>query len=121
MVQSLGGAINITADVPDILNAASVPLSSIDFAIWSHHHPDHTGDLSLFPTSTSLIVGPGFKTRPVTYPGQPLGANAETLHEAFESRELIELDFSNSASTLKVGGLRAIDWFDDGSLYLLDT
>ena len=122
-VQSVGGAINITADVPDILNAASVPLSSIDFAIWSHHHPDHTGDLSLFPTSTSLVVGPGFKTRPETYPGQPVGPNAETLHEAFEGRELIELDFSRSsgASTLKVGGLRAIDWFDDGSFYLLEA
>jgi len=119
MVQSIGGAINVTADVPDILNAASVPLSSINFAIWSHHHPDHAGDLSLFPTSTSLVVGPGFKTRPETYPGQPVGPNAETLHEAFEGRELIELDFSTS--TLKVGGLRAIDWFDDGSLYLLEA
>jgi len=122
MVQSVDGAINITTDVPDILNAASVPLSSIDFAIWSHHHPEHTGDLTLFPTSTSLVVGPGFKTRPLTYPGQPVGPNAETLHEAFEGRSLIELDFSNSsASTLKVGGLRAIDWFDDGSFYLLEA
>lgn len=121
MVQSVGGDINVTADVPDILKAASVPLSTIDFAIWSHHHPDHTGDLTLFPTSTALVVGPGFKTRSLTYPGQPGNPNAETLQEAFEGRELIELDFSSSASTLKFGGLRAIDWFDDGSLYLLEA
>ncbi|KAI9451978.1 hypothetical protein BJY52DRAFT_1295304 [Lactarius psammicola] len=119
MAQSVGGTINVTTDVPDMLKAASVPLSSIDFAVWSHHHPDHTGDLTLFPTSTSLVVGPGFKSRPLTYPGQPVGPNAETLQEAFEGRKLIELDFS--ASTLKVGGLRAIDWFDDGSLYLLEA
>ncbi|KAF8257830.1 beta-lactamase-like protein [Lactarius quietus] len=99
----------------------SIPLSSIDFAIWSHHHPDHTGDLTLFPPSTSLVVGPGFKTRPITYPGKPVGPNSETLQEAFEGRELIELDFNSSASTLKVAGLRAIDWFDDGSFYILEA
>ena len=121
MIQSVGGKINVTVDVPDMLNAASVPLSSIDFAIWSHHHPDHTGDLTLFPKSTSLVVGPGFKSRPLTYPGKPVGPNAQTLYEAFEGRELIELDFGSSASTLKVAGLRAIDWFDDGSFYLLEA
>ncbi|KAH9173063.1 hypothetical protein EDB89DRAFT_2095422 [Lactarius sanguifluus] len=119
MVQSVGGTINVTEDVPDKLSAAAVSLSSINSAIWSHHHPDHTGDLTLFPTSTSLVVGPGFKSHPSTYPGQPLGPNAETLHEAFEGREVIELDFS--ASTLKIAGLRAIDWFNDGSFYLLEA
>ncbi|KAH9013498.1 hypothetical protein EDB85DRAFT_956185 [Lactarius pseudohatsudake] len=121
MVQSVGGTINVTEDVPDKLNAASVSLSSINFAIWSHHHPDHTGDLTLFPTSTSLVVGPGFKSHPSTYPGQPLSPNAETLHEVFEGREVIELDFGSSASTLKIAGLRAIDWFNDGSFYLLEA
>ncbi|KAH8977398.1 hypothetical protein EDB86DRAFT_3055543 [Lactarius hatsudake] len=120
-VQSFGGTINVTEDVPDKLNAASVPLSSINSAIWSHHHPVHTGDLTLFPTSTSLVVGPGFKSHPSTYPGQPLGPNAETLHEAFEGREVTELDFGSSASNLKIAGLRAIDWFDDGSFYLLEA
>jgi len=119
--QSVGGAINVPADVPDILNAASVPLSSIDFAIWSHHHPDHTGDLTLFPTSTTLVVGPGFKSNPLSYPGYPVGPEARTLHEAFEGREIIELDFGSNASTLNIAGLRAIDWFDDGSFYLLEA
>ncbi|KAH8992211.1 hypothetical protein EDB92DRAFT_592608 [Lactarius akahatsu] len=121
VVQSVGGTINVTEDVPDKLNAASVSLSSIDSAIWSHHHPVHTGDLTLFPTSTSLVVGPGFKSHPLTYPGKPLSPNAETLHEVFEGREVIELDFGSSASTLKIAGLRAIDWFDDGSFYLLEA
>ncbi|KAH9162759.1 hypothetical protein EDB89DRAFT_2024161 [Lactarius sanguifluus] len=92
---------------------------SINFAIWSHHHPDHMGDLTLFPVSTSLVVGPGFKSHPSTYPGQPLGLNAEMLHEAFEGCEVFKLDFGISALTLKIVGLRAIDWFNDGSLYLL--
>ncbi|KAH9173065.1 hypothetical protein EDB89DRAFT_804252 [Lactarius sanguifluus] len=121
VVQSIGGTINVTEDIPDKLHAASVSLSSINFVIWSHHHQVHTGDLTLFPTSTSLVVGPGFKSHPLTYPGQPLGPNAETLHEAFEGREVIELDFGSSASTLKIAGLRAIDWFNDGSFYLLEA
>src|SRR5260221_14129306 len=103
--QSVAMTANIPSDVADILNSASVPLSSIDSIIWSHHHADHTGDPSLFPSSTSLIVGPGFKSNPTTYPGYPKNPNALTLQDAFEGRQLIELDFGESQ--LKVCGLRA--------------
>ena len=121
MVQSVGGNIKVTNDVPELLSvAAYVPPSSINFAIWSHHRPDHTGDLALFPTSTTLVICLGFKSRLVTYPGQPVGPNTETLHEAFEGRELIELDFK-SASHLEISGLRAIHRFDDSSFCLFEA
>ena len=77
------------------------------------------GDPSLFPSSTSLIVGPGFKSNPKTYPGYPDNPDGLTNQDAFEGRHLIELDFRKSQ--LKVCGLRAIDWFDDGSFYLLEA
>ena len=111
--------IDVPSDAVDILNSASVPLSSINSIIWSHHHVDHRGDPSLFPSSTSLVVGPGFKSNPKTYPGYPNNPEALTVQDAFEGRHLIELDFSESQ--LKVCGLRAIDWFDDGSFYLLEA
>ena len=111
--------LDLSSDVADILNSASVPLSSIDSIIWSHHHVDHMGDPSLFPSSTSLIVGPGFKSDPTTYPGYPKNPDALTVQDGFEGRQVIELDFSESR--LKVCGLRAIDWFDDGSFYLLEA
>lgn len=124
MVQSVGGNIKVTNDVPEMLSAAgSVSLSSINFAISSHHHPevpDYTGYLALFSMNTTLAVGPGFKSRLVTYPGQPVGPNTETLHEALEGRKLIELDFK-SASHLKIYGLRAIHRFDDGSFCLFEA
>ena len=124
MVQSVGGNIKVTNDVPEMLSAAgSVSLSSINFAIWSHHHPevpDYTGYLALFSMNTTLAVGPGFKSRLVTYPGKPAGPNTETLHEAPEGRKLIELDFK-SASHLKIYGLRAIHRFDDGSFCLFEA
>ena len=124
MIQIVGGNIKVTNDVPEMLSAAgSVSLSSINFAIWSHLHPevpDYTGYLALFSINTTLAVGPGFKSRLVTYPGKPAGPNTETLHEALAGRELIELDFK-SASHLKVAGLRAIHRFDDSSFYLFEA
>jgi len=119
LFQGFVATADLSNDVADILNSASVPLSSIDSIIWSHHHFDHMGDPSLFPSSTSLIVGPGFKSNPTTYPGYPKNPDAITIQDAFEGRQLIELDFSQSQ--LKVCGLRAIDWFDDGSFYFLEA
>jgi hypothetical protein len=79
---------------------------------------DHTGDPSLFPKSTSLIVGPGFKSNTQTYPGFPKNPDAVVCQDAFEGRDLIELDFS---SGLEIGGFKAVDFFGDGSLYLLQA
>lgn len=33
---------------------------------WSHWHWDHTGDMTQFPSSTELVVGPGFTEAFVT-------------------------------------------------------
>jgi len=121
MTQRFNATINVLADVPEILTSASIPLTSIDSIIWSHHHIEHTGDPSLFPPTTSLVVGPGFKSDPGSYPGFPVNPDALLHQSCFEGRDLIELDFSSSSSVLKIGGLRAIDWFNDGSLYLIEA
>lgn len=114
-----GGAIvDVEKDVADQLTEANVPLESINSIIWSHHHLDHIGDPSLFPKSTSLIVGPGFKTDKTTFPGYPTNPDALVGESAFEGRELVELDFS---SGLDIGGFPSIDYFDDGSFYLLKS
>ncbi|KAI0301696.1 beta-lactamase-like protein [Multifurca ochricompacta] len=118
-MQSANVTVDIPSDVVDILKSASVPLSSINSILWSHHHADHTGDPSLFPPTTSIIVGPGFKSNRQTYPGYPDNPDAHTVQDAFEGRDLIELDFD--ASPLKVCGLRAIDWFEDDSFYILEA
>jgi len=117
--QRFNATIDVLADVPEILTSASIPLTSIDSIIWSHYHIEHTGDPSLFPPTTSLVVGPGFKSNPACYPGFPINPDGHLHQSCFEGRDLIELDFSSSV--LKIGGLRAIDWFNDGSLYLLEA
>ena len=108
--QRANATIDVLADVPEILTSASVSLASIDSIIWSHHHGEHIGDPSLFPPTTSLVVGPGF----------PINPDGHLPQSAFEGRDLTELDFSRT-DVLKIGGLRVIDWFDDGSLYLLEA
>ncbi|KAL2821970.1 metallo-beta-lactamase superfamily protein [Aspergillus granulosus] len=118
-IASINGELTIEKDVADHLLEANVPLESIDGIIWSHHHMDHVGDPSLFPSSTSLIVGPGFKSNKMTFPGYPKNPDALVSDDAYHGRELIELDFS--AASLEIGGFPALDYFGDGSFFLLYT
>jgi len=73
--------------------------------------------MTLFPPSTSIVVGPGFKAAPNLLPGYPLKQESPVLADAFAGRELVEIDFSKSALT--IGGYRAFDFFEDGSFYIL--
>ncbi|KAH7333948.1 hypothetical protein B0J17DRAFT_696371 [Rhizoctonia solani] len=110
--------ISVTKNVSDILVEHGVALESIGSIIWYHHHWDHTGDPSLFPPTTTLTVGPGFKT--AMLPGYPTNPNSPILESAYKDRELIEISFDQSPE-LRIGQLRALDYFGDGSFYLLDA
>jgi glyoxylase-like metal-dependent hydrolase (beta-lactamase superfamily II) len=48
----------------------------------SHWHWDHIGDVSLFPRSTEVVVGPGFKDN--FMPGYPVNDKAPLLQSDFE-------------------------------------
>lgn len=78
--------VHVPKNVADILGENNVQPSEIDSVIWrfvgliiravsqlltlpSHHHFDHIGDITTFPGSTDLIVGPGFKE--AFLPGYP--------------------------------------------------
>ncbi|KAL4733521.1 hypothetical protein BDV11DRAFT_199856 [Aspergillus similis] len=75
--------IDVSKDVADQLREEGVPLESIDAIVWSHHHFDHVGDPSVFPPSTALIVGPGFKSDKTTFPGYLSNLDAEIFDDAF--------------------------------------
>jgi glyoxylase-like metal-dependent hydrolase (beta-lactamase superfamily II) len=75
------------------------------------------GDPSTFPSNVALIVGPGVKE--AYLPGYPAKQDSPVLETDFANREVKELDFTSS--DLHIGGLKALDYFGDGSFYLLDA
>ncbi|KAK4150427.1 beta-lactamase-like protein [Chaetomidium leptoderma] len=123
-IQSQGWKLNVEKDVREILDDAGVDANHIEAIIWSHHHFDHVGDPSTFPPSTSLIVGPGFKSM---MPGYPANPDSTILESSLANRQLIELDFESGESgsktfePLTIGRFRALDYFGDGSFYLVDS
>lgn len=111
--------LTIEKNASEILSEHGIELSSIKDIIWSHRHFDHQGDPSQFPKTTSLTVGPGFKD--VIGPGYPEKKDSKATSDAWEGRDLIELSFENDKRKTKVDQYQAIDYFGDGSFYLLAT
>lgn len=119
MVIEHGWKLNVEKDAADILVENGVKLEGIHEIIVSHHHFDHMGNPALFPPSTRLVVGPGFKGKYL--PGDQTDPFETILESDYAGRELQEIDFNNDDRACSVGGFRALDWFRDGSFYLLDS
>ncbi|WAO95518.1 Lactamase-B domain-containing protein [Fusarium falciforme] len=114
-----GASVTVDTDVASVLKEASIDLNDIKAIIWSHWHLDHSGDPSTFPPTTSLVVGPGFKD--VLLPGYPANPEGLILETDYKGRELHEIDFNSHSGATKIGDIRAVDYFQDGSFFLLDS
>ncbi|KAK7022881.1 hypothetical protein VNI00_016868 [Paramarasmius palmivorus] len=115
MLSTIGGFnITVEKDVVEQLEDGGIDAKDIDTVIWSHTHLDHIGDMSKFPPSTTLVIGPG-STR-ASYPTVP---DALLLDSDFAGREIRELSFANAPFTLS--GRPVLDFFGDGSFYLIDV
>ncbi|KAH8810755.1 hypothetical protein F5884DRAFT_875556 [Xylogone sp. PMI_703] len=109
-------ALKVDTDVGEVLQSAGIPLSEINDLIWSHAHLDHIGDTSLFPSSATLHYGKGIAALKPGYPDDP---DSGLLASDFVGRPNNEVDFSKS--NLEIGGFSALDFYGDGSFYLLNT
>ncbi|KIW29293.1 uncharacterized protein PV07_05118 [Cladophialophora immunda] len=120
LISGPGWAMEIQKNVAEILqeNGVDVAGGSIEAVIWSHWHFDHTGDVSTFPYSTKLIAGAGVKD--AFLPAYPNNSESSLLESDFAGREYEEIDF-DKRPTLEIGNYRGIDYFGDGSFYVLDA
>ncbi|UKZ76886.1 hypothetical protein TrVFT333_004601 [Trichoderma virens FT-333] len=108
--------VKVEKDVPEVLKDNDIPLNDINDVIWSHSHFDHRGNVSLFPPSTTIHYGKEVAALKPDVTGE---AEAVFLASDFVGRYNNEIDFSKS--TFKIGGFPALDFYCDGSFYLLDT
>ncbi|KAL2842651.1 beta-lactamase-like protein [Aspergillus pseudodeflectus] len=120
-LKSAGWKLEVTKNVSDILQENGEALEDIEAVVWSHHHFDHVGDMSAFPETTKIIVGPGFK-RHYT-PAYPSNRTSTLFESDWENHSLHELSFdeSETETLLQIGPFNAIDYFGDGSFYILDA
>lgn len=120
-IKESGCHISVEKDVATILRENGQDLGEVGAIVWSHWHFDHAGDPQTFPTTTDLIVGPGFKE--YIMPGYPADRTSHVDARAWRDRELHEIDFTTAAGPqrLDIGGFQAYDFHGDGSFYLLSS
>lgn len=110
--------IRIVKDIDEILSDGGVDPTDIDAVVWSHYHWDHTGNIQRFPPSTDIVVAAGFKES--FLPGYPTEPRSPFHEDDFKGRTIHEIAFEGDRC-LRIGGLRAFDFFGDQSFYILDT
>ncbi|KAH7050022.1 hypothetical protein B0J12DRAFT_753282 [Macrophomina phaseolina] len=106
-------------DVIDVLEEHGIDAAEIKSVIWSHWHCDHVGNTTRLPISTELVIGAGFLQ--TMTPGYPTNPSSLFLESDYKGREVREIDFSTHPNSLKIGAFSAVDFFGDGSFYLLST
>jgi glyoxylase-like metal-dependent hydrolase (beta-lactamase superfamily II) len=111
-----------------LTDAGIDPKKDIDYVILSHSHWDHIGTPSDYPNS-QFVVGPGtlhmYKYGAPHYPSEMFEKEPLPLERTLELTPTSELSDQNTFSTRQWQPLanfpHAIDFFDDGSVYIIDT
>ncbi|KAI0868623.1 beta-lactamase-like protein [Hypoxylon argillaceum] len=117
IINTIGATPVVSKDVRETLDEHGFDTKNIEGVIWSHSHLDHVGDPSIFEPSTKIIVGRGTKDH--VFPGYPAKEEAAFNESDVAGHEVQEIDFGSSS--IKIGAFTAVDYFNDGSFYLLDT
>jgi len=106
--------------VPEIYASHGVDANTIEAVVLSHTHFDHIGDIGQFPVKTKLIVGPN--TAKAALPGYPTKPDSSVCDSDLpfgSEREVHELSDKDEWKT--IGSYKGIDYFGDGSFWILDA
>ncbi|KAJ7697448.1 beta-lactamase-like protein [Mycena rosella] len=91
--------------------------ATIETVVISHLHFDHIGDCSPFTKAKFILGGEGKAALADGYPGNP---KSQTLAESTPADRTVFLDSEDF--TTSIGPFpRAVDYFGDGSVYIIDT
>ncbi|OSD02315.1 Metallo-hydrolase/oxidoreductase [Trametes coccinea BRFM310] len=109
--------IEVPQSVEESLSKAGVDPNTIETVVLSHLHWDHIGEPSAFPNA-NFVVGPGSRElMEAGYPENPASDILSSTIPSERSRFLAADDFNVSIGPFP----RALDYFGDGSLYLIDA
>ena len=107
----------IPKDAHDLLLEGPVEPDDIDSIILSHLHFDHVGDCTTFPAA-KIIAGPG--SRRATTPGWPVSEKSPFSSSILQHDGYSELLWPQHS--IPIGSFTTtLDYFGDGSFYLLDA
>ncbi len=116
LTEKLHFEIKVPQDVVEALAKGGTKPADITHLCISHLHFDHTGDASLFPNA-QVISGEG--ARPLVADGWPKNPNSSILQETLPEGRTTFLDPEGWPA---LGPFpHALDYYGDGSLYIVDA
>ncbi|KZV92074.1 Metallo-hydrolase/oxidoreductase [Exidia glandulosa HHB12029] len=112
--------IDVSQDVGDSLRRGGLELEAVDYVLLSHLHFDHIGDPSAVPRATFLVGAGGRALLENGYPKDPSSTlDAQLLPEDPTRTQWLD---PTSEGWHPLGPFeRALDFFGDGTLYIVDA
>ena len=108
--------VHVVQDVLESLVDGGISPDNVDYVCISHCHWDHTGDTTAFKKSTFLVGG---ACQALFKPGYPVDPNSSYTSDLLPQGRTI---FFDTNDWKPIGPFpRALDFFEDGSLYIIDA
>ncbi|KAI0779930.1 beta-lactamase-like protein [Fomes fomentarius] len=106
-------------DIPAALERGGLSRADVKHICLSHIHFDHTGDPKAFPNATYILGGESRKV--IEEKGPDFHGTFISIDVPYERTAFLKLDDEDRRWTPLGPFPRALDYFGDGSLYIVDA